>query len=61
MKLDIPPVGKALSVALVAVLAVIVANGLGLIGPPSNVIAGIRTQTHNFFASLFSKTGTSGT
>jgi hypothetical protein len=52
---DIPPAGKAVGIAVVAVLAVIVAEGLGIIGPPAQLVAGIRAQTSNFFSRLFNK------
>lgn len=54
---DIPPVGKAIGIAVVAILAVIVAEGLGIIGPPAQLIAGVKNQGTNFFAGLFKSSG----
>lgn len=54
---DIPPVGKAVGIAVVAVLAVIVAEGLGIIGPPAQFISGVKAQGANLFTRLFKPSG----
>jgi len=57
MKVDIPPAGKALGIAVVAVLAVVVAEGFGLIAPPAQFIGGLKAQGTNFFKRLFMPSG----
>ncbi len=52
MRISLPPAGKALGIAVVAVLAVVVAEGLGLTGPPTQFVAGIRAQVVNLFSRL---------
>jgi hypothetical protein len=50
---DVPPAGKALGIAVVAVLAVIVAQGLGLIGPPAAFVGSVKSQAQNFITRIF--------
>jgi hypothetical protein len=52
---DIPPARKAIGIALVAVVAVVVVEGLGLTAPPKAFIAGIASQVKGFFTGLFNK------
>ncbi len=51
---DIPPARKAIGVALVAIVAVVIFEGTG-VGAPARQFVGMATsQVKNFFSRLFS-------
>ena len=55
---EIPPVRKAIGIALVAALAYVILEGTGLGAPARNFVGGVTSQAKNFFNRLFQKTPT---
>lgn len=48
----VPPVRKALGVALVAVVAVVIVEGTGIGAPARQFVSAVTSQIKNFFSRL---------
>lgn len=51
---EIPPVRKALGIALIAAVAYVIVEGTGIAAPAKQMVDGVTSQVKNFFARLFS-------
>jgi hypothetical protein len=49
---DLPPARKALGIALVAVVAVVIVEGTGVGAPARQVVAAVTAQIKNLFSRL---------
>lgn len=54
---DIPPAKKAAGIAVIAILAVILAEGLGITGHPVAFVQAATAKAKGFFSGLFQKKG----
>ena len=56
--IDVPPVRKALGIALVAAVAYVIVEGTGIGAPARDFVSATTSQIKNFFSNLFGPTGT---
>lgn len=57
---EIPPVRKAIGIALVAGLAYVILEGTGIGAPARQMVGAVTSQIKNFAMKLFGKTTVSG-
>ena len=55
LPVDLPPARKALGIALVAIVAVVIVEGVGFGAPARQFVSAATVQVKNFFSRLFSK------
>ena len=53
LPVDLPPARKALGVALVAIVAVVIVEGTGVGAPARQFVGAVTSQVKNFFSRLF--------
>jgi hypothetical protein len=52
---DVPPVRKALGIALVAAVAYVIVEGTGIGAPARQMVSAATAQVKNLFSRLFAK------